>query len=716
MAGQDELIYRVVYESDEASFKAVQAQLNSLSQQTAQAVEKAQLEVLKSGAGVSGLAEIQKLVRTAQSGTTGLIELSKSINATKKELSDLSAESKKNNGLTDEQLKRQIDLKTALKVTQAEYNRQEKDLITLSNAGKTAATTYNELVKQNQALSVQLRSLPLNDTSGQLQTLQKQYAYNNQKLKDFDAQMGNHQRNVGNYTNAIKEAASGLRIFGVDVGKGIVGLTEQVKASKDASGGINTMKASFQGFNQVLKANAIFLIISGIIALGNALSSVQPIMDKFSQITATLTGAFQGLLKFFQTGGDPFKLIAEGAKTAQALNKSLKDTYVLETDLIKVRAESQALVANNRELAKDESKGLMERIALLKQATDSITSVEEAEKKLAELKIEEAKKEAKLADNSREALRKVAEAEVELQNIQTRASNQRKEIAENTLTLQNKEKENIRSISEAEMQAQAAYIAGEQQALAFQEMTFRQRKDNAISYYKDEKNLIFDTADAKRKAITDSVQDEALRTAQIKAIDAQLFADLVTLETQHAETIRQIDEDTAENRIRLASLTARSIMDIAGGLQAVGLVSAKTAFKINKAASLASATIDGYKAVTSAYAQAPLGFKAATAAIVGAAAFANVAKIAATQFDSGGGTPGVQGVSGSVASSAPAIGFTAGSSPIASQVASTTVNQPAPVTNITVNNNLDRTGISTLVREGNDEISTRGVNVISKSA
>lgn len=58
MAGQDELIYRVVYESDEASFKAVQTQLNALTQQTAQAVQKAQVEALKSGAGVQGLKEV----------------------------------------------------------------------------------------------------------------------------------------------------------------------------------------------------------------------------------------------------------------------------------------------------------------------------------------------------------------------------------------------------------------------------------------------------------------------------------------------------------------------------------------------------------------------------------------------------------------------------------------------------------------------------------
>jgi hypothetical protein len=147
-----------------------------------------------------------------------LVDLARQINATKKELDELTKTAKANNGLNDEQIEKQISLKTALKVTQAEYNKQERDLIALSEAGQGVANTYNELVAQNKALAIQIKDLPFNDTTGQLKTLKDQYAKNNQTLKDFDAEMGNHQRNVGDYKNQILEASKSLSIFGVNVG------------------------------------------------------------------------------------------------------------------------------------------------------------------------------------------------------------------------------------------------------------------------------------------------------------------------------------------------------------------------------------------------------------------------------------------------------------------------------------------------------------------
>jgi hypothetical protein len=77
----------------------------------------------------------------------------------------------------------------------------------------TTATTYNELVQQNRALSIAMRDIPLDDTTGRLEALQAQYVQNNTKLKEFDASIGNFQRNVGDYASSLRGFANSIAII-----------------------------------------------------------------------------------------------------------------------------------------------------------------------------------------------------------------------------------------------------------------------------------------------------------------------------------------------------------------------------------------------------------------------------------------------------------------------------------------------------------------------
>jgi chromosome segregation ATPase len=88
-----------------------------------------------------------------------------------------------------------------------------------------------------------MRDVPLDDTSGKLQELQKQYSENNVKLKAFDASIGNSQRNVGNYKTAltgIEEGLSGLA-SAIAVGQGPLG---------PLSGRINAAATMLRKFTQ----------------------------------------------------------------------------------------------------------------------------------------------------------------------------------------------------------------------------------------------------------------------------------------------------------------------------------------------------------------------------------------------------------------------------------------------------------------------------------
>ena len=125
--------------------------------------------------------------------------------------------------------------------------------------------------------------------------------------------------------------------------------------------------------------------------------------------------------------------------------------------------------------------------------------------------------------------------------------------------------------------------------------------------------------------------------------------DVTAIEAQQQQEIDKIKQDAADkDKERQKKLNAEKVEAVRGGLQAIGgLAEAwagkdkerqKKAFKVQKAANIATATIDTYKGATAAFASAgnPI-LGAVFAALVIAAGVANIMKIKNTQFDAGGG-------------------------------------------------------------------------------
>lgn len=104
-------------------------------------------------------------------------EYQKSIEANKRALQDLNKETKA-----------QIDLEKAQKIVAegntSTYKKKQELLTALGKVIKNMTTETEAEVKQQQELKAQYASL-------------------NQELKDFDASLGNHQRNVGNYESGV---------------------------------------------------------------------------------------------------------------------------------------------------------------------------------------------------------------------------------------------------------------------------------------------------------------------------------------------------------------------------------------------------------------------------------------------------------------------------------------------------------------------------------
>jgi len=413
MAGQDELVYRIVFTADETSLKEVQDQVNAIQQTISQA---------KPGEGGIGSIAID-----AKASVTSLVQLDKQIKNTRGELKLLDAQRKVGVQLTDEQLDQEQKLKVELKATTQAYNRQTQSLASIASANNVAATTYNELVARNKALSAELRDLPLDDTTGRLAELQAEYARNNERLKEFDRTMGNHQRNVGNYERALQ----GVTISAQKMGGSIKGL------------GFNA--ASF-GMNALSQATRSFQPIADGIA--DSFTRIGQVATTFLQRLQSLSGAFN-LIKQGEFRA-AFDLIRDGltdafnaaVNTDAALLKLLatqKEIEVEENKLIVTRAKSNAQLAESKLIAMDANVPIEDRIKALEDVLAEEERVAKLEMDNAIARADNLQAIADLDVNSREKARQAAEARAQVYQLEEQSINRRREAQEKLNTLTNEQ-------------------------------------------------------------------------------------------------------------------------------------------------------------------------------------------------------------------------------------------------------------------------------------
>ena len=128
-----------------------------------------------------------------------------------------------------------------------------------------------------------------------------------------------------------------------------------------------------------------------------------------------------------------------------------------------------------------------------------------------------------------------------------------------------------------------------------------------------------------------------------KALDDQAAAEEKERRDKQLEDIKKHQE--REQQIRMASVDTaiqgfQLIADFAESFAGDDVKRQKKAFQIKKAADIASATVDGYRAVLNTYAQTPGGpvLKGIAAGVAGGFAALQIANIARQQFEGEGGS------------------------------------------------------------------------------
>jgi hypothetical protein len=276
------------------------------------------------------------------------------------------------------------------------------------------------------------------------------------------------------------------------------------------------------------------------------------------------------------------------------------------------------------ELIFDPAEVAAEGDASLKEAEKSLKDLENAQAGF-QLSIQQINK--KAADDNKNARDKEAADRLKTEEeLNQQILNSRKKSAENLAKIN----EQIRKDTAKPVESTKTEITNFDAALAEQ----RSAQDFSISLMQEGVEKEIALSDAKYA----KMRDAAKGNAEQLAIIAQMNADEVT----------QIEKGAQQSKLDFAKQTLDGIAAITSAFGKNNEKTAKAAFKVQKAISIAQATISTYESANSIFnstAKNPItvafpGAPFVAAGVAVAAGLANVANIASQQFQGSGSTPG----------------------------------------------------------------------------
>lgn len=382
-------------------------------------------------------------------------ETKKKIDELKKAIKELEVAEGDN---TEEIIKQSAQLKNL----QTQYRGQTKVIESYIDIKDEEVLTIEQARKALSAVSIEwAREAKLTgENSEATQKLADKKKELTERLKALEASTGDNRRNVGNYTESLKQALGGVNLFG----KGVDGLWNTMSANpmmliinilSKLGKEVSKAQSIVDAFNAVwLPLHAIMQRVIGLVqdvflkvfkdASGQTKSFGQILKDLGNTIVQNVINRFKsvlvigdGVVKFLK--GD-FK---EGLKTAtdgliqmgtgienatdkmaafsgqledafnkgQQIDKLRKEIETLDINLKKSEETRRAQIEKNKLLAEDESISTQKRISLIKEAAALEEQIEAEKQKILDKRIEQMKLQQTLNDTDRAAQQELAELE-----------------------------------------------------------------------------------------------------------------------------------------------------------------------------------------------------------------------------------------------------------------------------------------------------------------
>jgi hypothetical protein len=234
-------------------------------------------------------------------------ELNKQLIQQREELKKLNKSIKDSNGVTEEQAKKQNELKQKIAETSKELRRE-------NNVAKANQNSLAALKAENSKLTAEIDNLNTGTEEGakRFQELTSKIADNTKRLKKAEEAQENYRRNVGNYTNSIKDAIGETQFFGTSLNGLEDGFKQGVGGAKAFVKSLFTIKGAL-----IATGVGAFVVILGTL---------------FTFFTKTQKGAraLEKALGFL--GGVIGKLIGDIAKIGELIFDTFsgKDTVLTE--------------------------------------------------------------------------------------------------------------------------------------------------------------------------------------------------------------------------------------------------------------------------------------------------------------------------------------------------------------------------------------------------
>lgn len=549
-----------------------------------------------------------------------------------------------------------------------------EELIKMNNAGQLVGTKFDDL---NEVLfQTQEEVLPLTSQIGEMEDRLYQLAKagdtSSAEFKALQAEIVKNRKTIIETDRAIDSmvdnagSLGGITTAFTELGDSLLSL--DFKRANTALKGLGTQ---FKAFGATLLANPIFLIVAVIAAVVTAVitlkDNVKFLGDVFEFFAEPIRKAIQGLKDFLDMiGATNFAMQRELDMLNQVIEKQKEKAALVSSAFDRAIALAQAEGKTTEDMEIRKQKAIIETA---NKQLEYLKSVIKVKSLLNQLDEEETK-------NLQAAIKEQVIARTDAENqIKIIEANSAKERVANTETEAKEKKEAYKEYLQFRLEA-ARMIEdlelelleeSEEKRLLQNRIAFERLREEALANEKltrEERleiNRLYDELELQSEVeILDSRRQATLQANQLEAKD---FSDLQVLKTE-------LYKKESENRVKLTREEREAIADISvKGIQLVAGIAelfadknekaARVAFNVQKVASIAQATMDGYKAVLSTYAGTPGGpaIKAIAAGIAGSFAALQIANIAKTKFDGG---------NGSVSSAAPSDSFGGGGATSAS--------------------------------------------------
>lgn len=193
-------------------------------------------------------AQIDDVLGTRTQNIKRMIEEQRAIDLIKKEIKELTKYQTENSTLSVTQQRRLEQLNNSLLTHKAALSEVKQTLMNNAKLDNAASTSMNGLSQSLSRMRITYRELTEEERNSPFgKELLASINQADAKIKELDATIGNHQRNVGNYAKAynglnvsvqqivreLPSAAMGLNMFFLAISNNLPILTDEIKRAKD---------------------------------------------------------------------------------------------------------------------------------------------------------------------------------------------------------------------------------------------------------------------------------------------------------------------------------------------------------------------------------------------------------------------------------------------------------------------------------------------------